>query len=134
YSLNPTTFLEATYGRSLNQQTGCSLGLAGGPTVCTSALPMNGVSSVTNDGLGDLPFLFPNATIMDPRYYQYEALNVVRPPIWDGTRLSKVPSLTWGGRVTNSPPNVPYPGILNTSSTWDISTSVTKIHGRHTMK
>ena len=134
YSLNASTFLEATYGRSLNQQTGCSLGLAGGPTFCQSSLPMNPVASLKNDGLEDLPFLFPNATVMDSRYYQYQALNVVRPPIWDGTRLSKVPGFNWGSRVSNAPPNVPYPGILNTSSTWDISTSLTKVRGHHTMK
>jgi hypothetical protein len=134
YNLSPTMFLEGTYGRSLNQQTGCSLGLAGGPSYCTSALPMNPNANLNNVGLGGLPFLFPDATIMDPRYYQYQALNDVQPPIWDGTRLLKVPAFTWGGRVTNSPPSVPYPGILNTSRTWDISTSLTKLRGRHTIK
>jgi hypothetical protein len=134
YTLSSTMFLEGTFGRSLNQQTGCSLGLAGGPTFCTSALPMNANANLNNVGLTNLPFLFPDATIMDTRYYQFQALNSVQPPIWDGSRLLKVPAFTWGGRVSNSPPSVPYPGILNTSRTWDISTSLTKVAGRHTMK
>src|SRR5206468_5853304 len=133
YTLSSTMFLEGTFGRSLNQQTGCSLGLAGGPTFCTSALPMNANANLNNVGLTNLPFLFPDATIMDTRYYQYQALNSVKPPIWDGSRLLKVPAITWLGRVSNSPPSVPYPGILNTSRTWDVSTSLTKVAGRHTM-
>ncbi|HWB15183.1 MAG TPA: hypothetical protein VG538_02155, partial [Vicinamibacterales bacterium] len=134
YSLNPTTFIEATYGQSLNKQTGCSLGLAGGPSFCTSALPVNDGASLAGAGLADWPFLFPDATIIDPRYYQFEALNAMQPPIWDGTRISKVPSFSWGNRISNAPPNIPYPGILNTSSTWDLTVNLTKVSGRHTWK
>ena len=134
YTLTPTMFLEATYGRSLNQQTGCSLGLVGGPSFCTSALPMNASASLAGANLSGLPFLFPDATIIEPRYYQYQALNDVQPPIWDGTRISKVPTFAWGNRVSNAPPTIPYPGILNTSETWDLSVNLTKVKGRHTLK
>ena len=98
----------------------------------------NDGSSAADDGssAADEVGMLPAActTVMDTRYYQYQALNSVQPPIWDGSRLLKVPAFTWGGRVSNSPPSVPYPGILNTSRTWDISTSLTKVAGRHTMK
>ena len=33
------------------------------------------------------------------------------PPIWDGTRLQMPPGFTWGGRVANAPPNMPFPGL-----------------------
>ena len=61
-------------------------------------------------------------------------MNDVQPPIWDGTRISKVPTFAWGNRVSNSPPTIPYPGILNTSETWDLSVNLTKVKGRHTLK
>ena len=38
YNIKPTTFLEATYGRSQNELAGCALAQANtGPTFCTSA-------------------------------------------------------------------------------------------------
>src|SRR5207237_7024998 len=44
YSLNPTTFLEGTYGHAQNELTGCVLAQGGtGPTFCQSAFPMNDI-------------------------------------------------------------------------------------------
>ena len=37
-------------------------------------------------------------------------------------------------RVGNSPPNSPFAGFLNKNSTYDISTSLTKVAGHHTFK
>ena len=34
----------------------------------------------------------------------------------------------------NAPPNIPFPGFLNTNATQDVSVSVTKVAGRHTLK
>ena len=102
-----------------------------------AALPVNPNSNRINAGLANLPFLFPDAEILNPDYYAYEVMNDVRPPIWDGTRIQMAPAFTWGGRVANaanSPDNIPFPGFLNVNRTKDVSISLTKVAGRHTMK
>ncbi|PYR90416.1 MAG: hypothetical protein DMF84_21135 [Acidobacteria bacterium] len=140
YSLNPTTFLEGTYGHAQNELTGCVLAQGGtGPTFCQSAFPMNDIANLNSAGLASLPFLFTDAGLIDPSYYAFKALNSVKPPIWDGTRLRMAPAFTWGNRVSNAnpnyaPPNVPFPGYLNINATNDVSISLTKVKGRHTMK
>jgi hypothetical protein len=133
YNLNPTTFVESTWGRSSNEQAGCAL-TGGGPNFCTGALPMNPISNRIEAGLGGLPFLFPDANVLNPDYYAYSVMNDVQPPIWDGTRLQMQPGFTWAGRVNNSPPSMPFPGFLNVNRTWDLSISLTKVWGRHTIK
>ena len=132
YNLGPTMFLEGTWGRSANEQAGCAL--TGTPQFCTGALPMNPISNRIDAGLGALPYLFPDATILNPDYYAYGVMNRVKPPIWDGTRLQMAPGFTWTGRVANSPPNQPFASFLNVNRTWDLSISLTKVAGRHTMK
>ena len=97
YSLNSTTFLEGTYGFSQNSLTGCALAQADtGPTFCRAAFPMNDIANLANAGLAGLPFLFPDAGVIDPSYFAYQALNGVKPPIWDGTRISMLPNLCVG--------------------------------------
>ncbi|MEO7272391.1 MAG: carboxypeptidase-like regulatory domain-containing protein, partial [Vicinamibacterales bacterium] len=45
YSLGPTTFLEATYGHSQNELTGCGLAQGGtGPTFCQNGFPVNDIA------------------------------------------------------------------------------------------
>ncbi len=135
YSLSPTMFLEGTFGMSRNDLAGCVQGQGGtGPTFCTSGLPMNDVASLKGAGLTGLPMIYPDAGVIDKNYYAYEALNAVKPPIWDGSRLSMVPQFGFGGRVANGPPNFPFPGWLNVNKTSDLSISVTKLQGRHTLK
>jgi hypothetical protein len=133
YNLTSTMFLEGTWGRSSNEQAGCAL-TGNGPSFCTNALPMNPGSNRINAGLGNLPFLFPDANIINPDYYAYGVLNDVQPPSWDGARVQIPPNFSWGSRVNNAPPNIPYPGFLNVNRTWDISVSLTKVMGRHTIK
>ena len=139
YNVTPTTFLEATVGRSGNDQAGCGL-TGNGANFCRSALPVNPASNRFNAGLGDLPFLFPDAEILDPNYYAYDVMNSEKPPIWDGTRIQMPPNFTWNGRVSNttptnySPDNIPFPGFLNINRTKDVSISLTKVAGRHAMK
>jgi hypothetical protein len=135
YSLNSSTFLEGTWGRSQNSLTGCALAQANtGPSFCRNAFPMTDNASLAGAGLTGLPMLFPNAGVIDPSYFAYEALNGVNPPIWDGSRISMVPGFAWGSRIANAPPNTPFPGYLNVNKTNDISISVTKVTGRHTLK
>jgi hypothetical protein len=135
YSLTNTTFLEGTWGMAQNSLTGCALAQANtGPTFCRNAFPMNDTASLAGAGLQSLPFIFPNAGVVNPDYFAYEALNGVNPPIWDGTRLSYVPNFAWGSRITNAPPNLPFPGYLNVNKTNDVSISLTNVRGRHTLK
>lgn len=133
YTVTPTTFLEVTWGRSSNEQAGCALN-GNGANFCRGALPVNDVSNRLNAGLGDMPYLFPDAPILNPDYYAYSVMNDVQPSIWDGTRLQMAPSFQWGNRIANAPPNTPFPGFLNVNRTWDLSASVTKVMGRHTVK
>jgi Carboxypeptidase regulatory-like domain len=132
YNISSTMFLEGTWGRSANEQAGCAL--TGTPQFCTGALPMNPNSNRIDAGLGGLPYLFPNATVLNPDYYAYGVMNSVKPPIWDGTRLQMAPGFTWGGRVADSPPNQPFASFLNVNRTWDMAISLTKVAGRHTIK
>jgi len=135
YSLSNRTFLEGTWGRAQNSLTGCALAQANtGPTFCRNAFPMNDTASLAGAGLTGLPFIFPDASVIDPSYFAYEALNGVNPPIWDGARISMVPNFAWGSRIANAPTNVPFPGFLNINKTNDVSVSLTHIRGQHTLK
>jgi hypothetical protein len=133
YTINPTTFAEITWGTSSNEQAGCAL-TGGGPNFCRGALPVNPASNRFAAGLGDLPQIFPDANVLNPDYYAYDVLNSVNPPIWDGSRIQQPQSFQWGNRVSNAPPNIPFPGFLNVNRTWDLSGSLTKVFGRHTVK
>jgi hypothetical protein len=136
YNLNPTTFFEATYGQSQNAFGGCIFGQAGtGPVFCTTGIPRNEISNRNTAGLGGLPMIFPDALNLDTRYYAYKILNQMQPPFWvNGQILITPTSLSWGNRITNSPPNMTYPGFLNINATKDVSVSATKVAGRHTLK
>jgi hypothetical protein len=137
YSINATTFAELTFGRTRNDLAGCfgpTNGVA--PGLCTSAVPMNTVASLAGAGLTGLPSLFPNSGVLDKNYYAFQAMQTLKSPIWDGTKMSMVPNFSWGGRIngTYAPPNIPFPGWLNTNQNNDFAFSVTKIKGRHTVK
>jgi len=95
---------------------------------------MNSNASLSGAGLTNLPFIFPDASVINPSYFAYEALNGIKPPIWDGTRISMVPNFAWGNRIANAPTNVPFPGYLNVNKTDDVSVSLTHIRGRHALK
>ena len=95
---------------------------------------MNPITNRNNAGFGSLPMLFPDALVLNPDYYAYSVLEQEQPPIWQNGQVLKTPNFTWGGRVTNNPPNSPFPGFLNTNQTDDFSISVTKLAGRHTIK
>ena len=133
YTLNSTTFIEATFGRASHRQAGCGLN-GNGVNFCTAGFPVNPVSNRATNGLTGLPSLFPDANIVDPSYYQYEALQEVSPANFDGTRVLLPPAFQWGGRVANAPPNTVYPGFADYSAVKDIAVSVTKVFGRHTIK
>jgi hypothetical protein len=135
YTFGPTTFLEATYGRSQDELAGCALAQQStGPLFCTSAIPMGATSDRRSVGLEGLPLLFPDANVINPDYYAHKALEMVKPDFWDGTRAWLPPVFTWGNRVANPPPSVGITSFLNTNVTQDIAVSLTKVKGRHTLK
>ena len=119
YTINPTTFVEATYGVAQNT--------LGNP-------PASEAANRFNSGLGDLPLLFPDAGIVDSRYYNYQALEDKGLPIFRDGRIEVAPNFSWGGLIGPDPPDNLYPGFLNINRTQDINISLTKVAGRHTFK
>ena len=123
YTMNPTTFIEGTYGFIRNELAG---GNENGVLVNDSANRLN--------GLEDFPLLYKDAGVVDPRYYVMEVMQDIKPAFWDGTRINLPPTFSWGNRIGAAPPNQRYPGWLNINRTQDVALSVTKVTGRHTMK
>ncbi len=123
YTINPTTFLEGTYGFIRNELTG---GNEGGVLVNDSANRLN--------SLPGFPLLYPDAGVVNPRYYAYQTMQDIKPAFWDGKKLNLPPVFGWGGRIGAAPPNQRYPGWLNINRTQDVAVSLTKVAGRHTMK
>ncbi len=123
YAMNPTTFIEGTYGFIRNELTG---GNEGGVLVNETSNRFNGLAS--------FPVLYPDAGVVDPSYYAYEVLQEIKPPFWDGVRLNLPPVFGWGNRIGSAPPNQRFPGWLNINRTQDVAFSVTKVMDRHTFK
>jgi hypothetical protein len=123
YALNPTTFLEGTYGFIRNELVG---GNENGVLVNDSA---NRLTSMP-----DFPLLYKDAGVVDSRYYANEVLNDTSPAFWDGKSINLPPVFGWGNRIGAAPPNQRYPGWLNINRTQDVAISLTKVAGRHTMK
>src|SRR5438128_8532530 len=95
YTLSPTLFLEGTTGHSSAYQGGCfGVGSGGGPQFC-NAFPVNSNANRNNVGLGDIPFIFPDANTIDTRYFMYSLLNASGSPIWDGTHVLLPPSFSF---------------------------------------
>ena len=80
---------------------------------------MSDASYRGNVGLGNLPLLFPNANVLNPDYYAAQALAKMdpAPPAWVNGDFQKVPSFTWGSRVSPAPPNIPaFPPLARGAS------------------
>ena len=58
--------------------------------------------------------------------------------MWDGTHVLLPPSFSWGNRISGTTPNYAPPNIgfpsQNIASSMDVSISLTKVWGRHTIK
>ncbi len=121
YTINPTTFLEGTWGMVVNY---------------LGAPPVSPFSNRFNSGLGNFPLLFPDAGAIDPRYYETGVLASVNAPFFDAaTNMMKLPPLmTFGNLVSNAPPNISFPEFLNINRTNDVSISLTRVQGAHTLK
>ena len=135
WTASPTMFVEANYSRNTHAQSGCSVP-GGSPTFCggQGALAVSPKSNRDDNGMGGLPYIFPNAFNIDPTYWAYEVLNSVDLPWWDGTTAHMVPTFAWGNRITNAPPNIAWPQFIQTQVTNTANASVTKVKGGHTLK
>jgi hypothetical protein len=130
YNLNSSTFFEANYGYARNAVAGCVDIFSN----CTSSIPMSPVSDKRSVGLGDLPMLFPAGVNMDPRYYEYGQLTKINTPMFQNGTILLPPTFNWGSLVGSAPPNLNYPAWLNYNLTQDVSVSMTKVTGHHTVK
>ena len=98
--------------------------------------PSNATDNRFNVGMGDIPLLFPDAGVMDPRYKSFTILNSVKPPFWDGTRAHAGARRSPGAPASPTRrPTSTRPGnfILDTVAQ-HFNVSVTKVSGAHTMK
>jgi hypothetical protein len=136
YTIRPSIFLEATYGRTRNELSGCALGGGGtpGPTFCTAGWPSGQLANAHAAGLGGIPLIYPDARVVDPKHYTYDAMNKMNLPMWDGARVLLPPQFQYGTRVANAPPGNLLTSFYNTSLVQDFSASVTVVKGSHTIK
>ena len=87
-----------------------------------------------NAGLGDLPFIFPDASLIDQRYFVYDLLERERiADVGRHARAAAADASRGATGSTNTPPNIGFPS-QNVASSHDISISLTKVWGRHTIK
>jgi hypothetical protein len=137
YVLNASTFVEATYGFIRNQ-------LAGGASIGATGTGGMLVTDSSNrlQSMPNFPLIYPNAGVVDPRYYAFKVLNDLNPVWFDGTRINLPPAFGWGNRIQGTagvgalpgPPNQVFPGFLNINRTQDVAVSLTKVWGSHTSK
>ncbi len=123
YTMNPTTFIEGTYGFIRNQLAG---GGSGGILVNDSSNRLNSLAS--------FPMLYPDAGVVDSRYYALKVMKDLNPVWWDGNSINLPPLFGWGNRIGAAPPQQQFPGWLNINRTQDVAVSLTKVMGRHTFK
>jgi hypothetical protein len=141
WTLNPTTFVEVTYGMNQNRlgtpnindpsnrnSVNCPAGLAAAIPSCT---------------LGAIAFPFTGDIPVNTDYYKYKALKDIGVPFLDTSRnvFTMPPSLNWGttriGSATGTntvPPNQTFPGFMNINRTQDFNITMTKVRATHTYK
>jgi hypothetical protein len=125
YTINNTTFLEATFGQAQNELIG---GNSGGLLTSPQANRLH--------AFPDFPLIYPDAGLVDPRSYQFDMLTRQSAdlPFFDGESVNLIPQMNWGSLISGGPPSLTYPGWVTLNRTRDVSIAVTKIAGRHTMK
>ena len=92
--LTPTTFIEGTYGFIRNQLAGgASIGATGTGGILVERL------GEPADGLAGFPLLYPNAGVVDPRYYAYHGPERSEPGAGGTARkINLPPAFGWGSR------------------------------------
>ena len=135
WTLGKSTYTEVNWGANYHHQEGCSI-TGGSPNFCRNGIPVNASANRNNAGFGAIPFLFPDANILDPSTFSYEVMSRNESPIWDGTRVLGAPSFTWGSRITNAPPTFqgPFNNFILDTRVQTINGSITQVAGSHTFK
>ena len=135
WTANSSTFVEFSWGANYHHQEGCSV-TGNGPNFCRNALPVNDIANRNTAGFGAIPYIFPDATLLDPSTFAYEVISRSGTTIWDGQRVQVPPSFTWNGRVANSPPNNigPFGNFILDTAANNANLSVTKLMGQHSVK
>jgi hypothetical protein len=135
WTINSKTFVEGSFGANFHHQEGCSVS-GGSPNFCRNGLPVNEITNRNSAGFGNIPYLFPDATKLDPNTFSYEVLSRNNLPIWDNGRVVAAPAFSWGTRVANSPPNNqgPFGNFILDTKVWNVNVSLTRVQGSHTMK
>ena len=131
YALNPTTFLEGTYGFIRNELTG---GNENGVLVNESS---NRLTSMPG-----FPMLYADAGVIPTNSYGARGARRRRSAVVGRHESQPAAELRLGqprqgNAGTCAAPSVPcqrYPGWLNINRTQDVAISVTKVAGRHTFK
>ena len=110
------------------------------PTATTCVCPQDLAALVANCTLGAITFLYPGRrrSWIRGTTRRRRSSQVGFAFFQDGRALLP-PQLNWaaGGttsRLGNAPPSLNFPGFMNINRTQDVSISLTKIMGRHTMK
>ncbi len=92
--------------------------------------------------LPGFPLLYPNAGVVDDRYYAATVLTDLNPSWYSNGKISLPPAFGWGSRIMGTAgvgalpgvPNQVFPGYLNINRTQDFAVSLTKVWGTHTSK
>jgi hypothetical protein len=147
YTLNPTTFIEGTYGVNQNRLGSPSTAEFSNRTsmVCPSGL----AAKVANCSMAAMPFLFPDAQLINSGTYEYGALRTIGVPFLASDepcvapdeqgqtcgRMLLPPTISWGGtRISNTPPSIGFPGFMNINRITQSTLSITKVIGNHNAK
>ena len=64
YTVNNTTFMEGSWGWNFHHQEGCSI-TGGDPNWCITGDAVNPSANRLTAGFGGIPYLFPDATLLD---------------------------------------------------------------------
>ena len=135
WMLSNTTFAEFSWGGNYHHQEGCSV-TGAGPNFCRNALPVNDIANRNTAGFGAIPYIFPDATLLDPTTFAYEVINRSGTTVWDGQRVQVAPTFTWQGRIANSPPNNigPFGNFILDTNAKNFNATITRLMGRHSAK
>ena len=137
WTVNPTTFFEAAVGANFHHQEGCSV-TGGSPNFCRNGLPVNASANRNTAGFGAIPYLFPDAVVLEPGTFSHDVVSRSDTTIWDGHRVLGAPAFTWGSRVAqaNTPPNFqgPFSNFILDTRVYNFNASLTKVRGDHTYK
>ena len=140
YTLNPTTFLEATYGHSQNELAGCALAQTRhrADRSARAAIPMNADRRIGNNaGLGEPAAAVPGREHAQPELLRRRGAEQMSPtpPFWSTARCMQAADVRVGQPRRQRAAEHRRSRASSTSTRRkDFSISLTKVTGRHTVK